>query len=463
MNWDEITDVIVIGSGIAGLTAAIEARNCGKSVIIFEKMKAIGGNSIISDGGIAAPGTSIQRNNNIDDSPDKMYEDMINSGLGMNNPNLLRIVVDNAKEAFEWSCDYLGVEYLNRVDQFAGHSIPRCYLPKNISGATIIKKLIEKIQELGIEIRLKMYFESFIQDLDGGVIGVTIRDNYDYKKPGKGRKRYIKAEKGVILATGGFSSDVNFRSIHDPRLTEEIDTTNKPFATAEALKEALKIGAVPVQLSHIQLAPWTSPDEKGFGDAPEFAEYILFQYGIIINPMTGERFISELVDRKTLSDKILSIGHPCVGIADSKAVKNSGWNIDKCLKKGIVKKFDTISEYAHFYNIPVENFKESIRRFNDCIVEGKDKYFAKQIIETAEQIKNPPYYGVRLWPKVHFTMGGIGINTKGEVINYEGRSIKGIYAAGEVTGGIHGACRLANCAITECIVFGRIAGKNAAK
>lgn len=462
-RWDEVTDVVVIGSGFAGLTAAIEASNAESSVIVFEKMKAVGGNSIISDGGIAAPGTLLQKKFGIVDSTDMMYGDMLNSGLGLNYPELVRVVVDNAKDVFEWSCDYLGVEYLDRVDQFGGHSVPRCYTAKNISGATIIKKQIEKAQELGIEIRLQMYFESFIQNSTGRVCGVIVRDNYDYKNPDQGTYRYIKAEKGVILATGGFGSDVNFRVLQDPRLTEKIDTTNKPFATAEALKEALKIGATPVHLSHIQLGPWASPDEKGYGVGPEFSEYILFQYGIIIDPVTGSRFVNELADRKTLSDKILSIGHPCIGIADSKAVKESGWNIDRCLKRGVVNEFNTLNDFAAFYNISFEKLKESIQYFNDCFVEGTDKYFAKPIIEKAEQIKYPPFYGIRLWPKVHHTMGGIRINTKGEVVDLDGKSIEGLYAAGEITGGIHGACRLGSCAITECLVFGRIAGKNVAK
>lgn len=462
-RWDEVTDVVVIGSGFAGLTSAIEASNAGASVIVFEKMKAVGGNSIISDGGIAAPGTLLQEKFGIDDSGDMMYVDMLNSGLGLNYPELVRVVVDNAKDVFEWSRDYLGVEYLDRVDQFGGHSVPRCYTAKNISGATIIKKQIEKAQELGIEIRLQMYFESFIQNSTGRVCGVIVRENYDYKNPDQGIYRYIKAQKGVILATGGFGSDVNFRVLQDPRLTEKIDTTNKAFATAEVLKEALKIGATPVHLSHIQLGPWASPDEKGYGVGPEFSEYILFQYGIIIDPVTGSRFVNELADRKTLSDKILSIGHPCIGIADSKAVKESGWNISRCLKRGVVKEFNTLNDFAAFYNISFDKLKESIQYFNGCFAEGTDKYFAKPIIGKAEQIKHPPFYGIRLWPKVHHTMGGIRINTEGEVVDLDGKSIESLYAAGEITGGIHGACRLGSCAITECLVFGRIAGKNVAK
>ena len=265
------------------------------------------------------------------------------------------------------------------------------------------------------------------------------------------------------MHTGGFSSDIAFRMAQDPRLTEEIDTTNKPFATAQALKEALRIGATPVQLSHIQLGPWASPDEKGYGDGPEFSEYILFQYGIIVDPVTGRRFINELADRKTLSDKILSIGHPCVGIADSKAVEESGWSVEKCLKKGVVKKFNTIKEFAAFYNIPYENFQESLQAFNKSFEQGRDKCFGKPLIEKAKPIMQAPFYGIRLWPKVHYTMGGIRINVLGQVIDIDGKVIEGLYAAGEITGGIHGASRLGSCAITECLVFGRIAGKNAAK
>ena len=462
-TWDEVTDVVVIGSGFAGLTAAIEARNAGASVIIFEKMRAVGGNSIISDGGIAAAGTILQKKFNIDDSTDMMYTDMLNAGLGINYPELVRTVVDNANETFQWSQDYLGVEYLDRVDQFGGHCVPRCYTAKNISGSTIIKKLIEKIEELGAKVRLKMCFKSFIQDSAGRVCGVIVRQDYDYKNPNQGTDVYIKAEKGVILAAGGFSSDVAFRMAQDPRLTEKIDTTNKPFATAEALKEAMRIGAAPVQLSHIQLGPWASPDEKGYGDGPMFSEYILFQYGILIEPTTGNRFINELADRKTLSDKILSIGHPCIGIADSKAVSESGWNIDSCLKKNVVKKFNTLKEFATFYNISHEKLGESLECFNYSFVEGIDKCFGKPLIEKAEPIVNPPFYGIRLWPKVHYTMGGIRINVAGEVIDMNGKAIEGLYAAGEITGGIHGASRLGSCAITECLVFGRIAGRNAAK
>lgn len=460
-KWDEITDVVVVGSGFAGLTAAIEAKNSGASVIVLEKMAAPGGNSIISDGGIAAPGTDLQKKYGVVDTPDMMYEDMVKAGLGINYPELVRVVVDNAKDAFQWSIDYLGVEYMDRIDIFGGHSVLRCYTAKNITGATIIKKQMKKVNELRVEVRFRSYLKSLVEDKDGRICGVIVREGYDYRDPGKGRERYIKAEKRVILATGGFGGDVDFRSAQDPRLTENIGTTNKPFATSEVIKESIRVGAMPVQLSHIQLGPWASPDEKGYGVGPMFSEYIVFQYGVIVDPATGKRFVNELADRKTLSDKLLSIGHPCVGIADSKAVREAGWNIDAAIKRKVVKKFDTMEELADFYGVVKEELMETIIKFNENFIEGEDKSFGKPLIENATPITEAPYYAMRLWPKVHFVMGGIRIDAHARVIDIEGNVIEGLYAAGEVTGGVHGASRLGSCAITECLVFGRIAGKNA--
>ena len=461
-SWDEAVDVVVIGSGFAGLSAAIEAHKAGTSVIVLEKMKAVGGNSIISDGGIAAPGTDLQRKYGIHDSADLMYRDILKAGLGLNNPELVSVLVNNAKDAFEWSIDYLGVEYLDRVDVFGGHSVPRCYTPKGISGITIIKKQMEKLNEFNLNIRLKSYSKNLIYSTDKRICGVVVRDDYDYKNPEKGRDINIKSKKGVILASGGFGSDVEFRKVQDPRLSEKIDTTNKPFATAEVIKQAISAGAMPVQLSHIQLGPWASPDEKGYGVGPQFSEYIVFQYGVIIDPATGCRFVNELSDRKTLSDKMLFIGHPCIGLADAKAVKNSGWNIDKSIKKKVIRKFDTLEELASFYEIPHKKLEETIKEFNNSFEYGVDKNFGKPLIGNAVPIVNPPYYGIRLWPKVHFTMGGIRINTDAQVMDLEGKAIEGLYAAGEVTGGVHGASRLGSCSITDCLVFGRIAGKNVA-
>jgi flavocytochrome c len=461
-NSNETFDIVVIGSGFAGLAAAIEAREAGASVVVLEKMRAPGGNSIISDGGIAAAGTALQEKFGYKDSPELMYSDMMKAGLGLNHPELVRVVAEKSNEVFQWSIDHLGIPYMDRVDHFGGHSVHRCYTAAGRTGATIIHRQIEKLNNLGVEIRLGVFLKTFIRNPEGRVCGVQVREDFDHINPEAGTENVINAGKAVILTTGGFGSDVAFRVTQDPRLTAEVDTTNKRFATAEALKEALKLGAAPVHLSHIQLGPWTSPDEKGFGDGPVFADYIVFLYGIVVDPVTGKRIINELGDRKTLSDAFLAVGHPCVGIADSKAVDSQGWDLSRGLKKGVIRKFQRLKDLASGYDIPLNELQATVERFNGFITDKLDRDFGKPILDDASPVDKSPYYGIRLWPKVHFTMGGVQINVRGQVVDLDQVPIGGLYAAGEVTGGVHGACRLGSCAITECLVFGRIAGRNAA-
>lgn len=458
IQWDYCVEVLVVGSGFAGLSAAIEASENSASVLVIEKMKSYGGNSIISDGGIAAPETDIQKKYGITDSPKMMYDDMLKAGLGLNNKSLLKTLTEHAKKAFDWTKDILEVEYMDRVDIFGGHSVSRCYTPKGITGAAIIKRMISQADENDIEIRYSTALKSFIVNNLGAVIGAYILEDFDYKT-NQGVLKTIEARNGIVLATGGYGADISFRSIQDPRLGSEIQTTNKPFATAEGIKAAIKIGAAAVQLSQIQLGAWASPDESGFGDGPLFADYILFQYGIIVNPKTGERFVNELGDRKKTADAILSIGHPCVGIADETAVKHAGWDISKSIKKGVVKVFDCYNQLAKHYDINEKKLHKTIAKYNEYVKKRKDKDYSKQIVEDALPIETFPIYAMRLWPKVHYTMGGLSINSKAQVLDFDGNVIKGLYAAGEVAGGVHGASRLGSCSITECIVFGRIAGR----
>ncbi|MFC2009205.1 FAD-binding protein, partial [Chloroflexota bacterium] len=285
---------------------------------------------------------------------------------------------------------------------------------------------------------------------------------YDHKNPEVGTNAHIKVRRAVVLATGGFGSDVVFRASQDPRLTADIDSTNTPYATAEALVEALRIQAMPVHLSHIQLGPWGSPDEKGYGAGPRFADYTLFQYGLIVSPDTGARIVNELADRKTVADAILAVGRPCIGIADERALQQSGWSIDRALKKGVVKPFGSLADLGANYGLDEASLLSTIERFNSYVSQGTDPEFGKPITSGAAPVANPPYYAMRLWPKVHHTMGGVRIDASARVIDLDGHPIPRLFAAGEAAGGVHGACRLGSCAITDCLVFGRIAGRNAA-
>ena len=461
-KWDEETDIVVIGSGLAGLAAAIEAKNAGCSVIVLEKMKGYGGNSAISDGVMAAAGTAMQAEAGIEDSPQLMYADMLKAGLGLNHPELVRTLTEKSAETFQWTVAYLGVKYLDRVDQFGGHSVARGYTTHNRSGSAFIKQMLIKLKELGIPVRTKAFLKTILKDPGGRVCGVRIREGYAYPDENSGIPKIIKARKAVILTTGGFANDIDFRSSQDPRLDRDIMSTNKYSTTGEALREAIGIGAMPVHLSWIQLGPWACPDEKGYGIGPDIASYIAFMYGILIDPETGKRIANELADRRTRADAILEQRHPCLVLADEKGVEVSGYRIEHCLKKGVVKKFEQIDSIADYYKIPAPAFKDTLETFNRYVENGLDEAFGKPILPKAKPLTHPPYYCMRVWPKVHHTMGGVLINKNAQILDLSKKPLRGFFAAGEVTGGVHGASRLSCCAITDCLVFGRIAGRNAA-
>ena len=461
--WDLETDIVVVGSGFAGLAAAIEARQAGCSVMVLEKMKGFGGNSTISDGCVAAAGTDFQIAAGIDDSPEKMYQDMIAAGLGLNQPGLVRIVTQKSNETFKWTQDFLGVAYQERVDRFGGHSLARSHTTVNRTGADIIKQQLKKARQLGVKIKTKTYLQKIYKYHSGRVRGVQIRHGYQYPDNTTGKVSSIKARKALVLATGGFGNDINFRSAQDPRLDTSIGSTNKYSTTGGALREAIRIGALPVHLSWIQLGPWACPDEKGYGIGPDFSSYIAFPYGIIVDPETGCRLVNEMADRKIRADALLNAGHPCVCLVDQRGIEASGFVIAHCVRKGVVKQFDRLAELAAEYGMPGEAFEETVSRYNQFVRDKSDRDFGKPISEKVAPIQNAPYYAMRVWPKVHYTMGGILINAKAQVLDLNQQPIEAFYAAGEVAGGVHGACRLGSCAIIDCLVFGRIAGQEAAK
>ena len=461
-KWDEELDVVVIGSGFAGLAAAIEAHNTGSSVIVLEKMAVPGGNSIINGGLIAAAGSPLQEKNGVKDTPEQMYKDMLKAGRGLCHPALTRMVAEKSNEMVQWTIDYLGVEYRDKLNRLGGHSVGRTYRTANSSGSDIVKKQLSKLKELGVELRKKCLLTKIFRDADGRVKGVEIRQGYKFPNAETGIVKCLKAKKAVVLATGGFGRDIYFRTIQDPRLHEDTDSTNQPGATAEGLLSALDIGATPVQISWIQLGPWACADTKGYGYADKFSNPCVFQRGIMVDPVTGTRFVNELADRKVRADAIMANGHPAVGIADSEGAANYPLSLDLILKPGYLKKFDTLDELAAAFKMPAAELKDTVEKFNRSVAKGLDEDVGKPITKKTRPLVKAPFYAIRMWPKVHHCMGGIQIDTEARAIGLDRKPIKGLYSAGEVTGGVHGAVRLGSNAIIDCLVFGRIAGKNAA-
>ncbi len=465
-KWDETFDIVVIGSGFAGLAAAYEAKKAGSSVVVLEKMRTPGGNSIINGGIMAVAGSPLQKEKGINDSPQQLYDDMMREGLGLNHPELVKIMADASLATLQWTISELGVKYTDRLVQEGGHAVPRSYQTYNSSGAAWVQPQLAKLKAIGVEPRLQVYLQKIFRDKDGRVKGIEVREGYAFPKADSGKVKRIRAKKAVILAYGGFGQDVAFRMIQDPKLTSLFESTNQPGATAEGIREALRIGCTPVQLSWIQVGPWASPDEKGFGLGPHFAQEAAAMYGIWINTKTGKRFISELANRKLRADKIMELGNKgekCIAIADENGASYVKEKLPKLIERGVVKKYDTLEDMAKAYNVPVQQLQQTIETYNKFVVQGKDDEFSRYMNKNAKPMV-APFYAMRLLPKVHYCMGGINVNAGSQALDImNDKPIPGLYAAGECVGGMHGAVRLGSCSTLACLVFGRIAGQNAAR
>lgn len=462
IEWDEQVDVIVIGSGLAGLSAAIEARKLGSTVIVFEKMKVSGGNSRISDGGLAAPGNFMQQRLGIQDSPESLYHDMLKAGLHLNHPKLVKIVAHKAAEIVDWTRDELGVRYQGRLDREGGHSVARILTTHSHSGSEIIKGLVGKLKELDGELRLGSLLTQFMTDSSGSVTGVRIRSGYKFPDQESGVVKTIRANRAVVLATGGFSRDIDFRRLQSPLLDDSLGSTNHRGATAEGLMAALKINAAPIHLSWPQTGPWSCADEAGYGKGGRFASYSVLPKGVIVDPTSGRRIVDEWADRRICSDAIINCGHPCIGIVDAEGAQMDSESLEYCLKSGKVKEFKHLAELADAYDIPIDSFQKTIAEYNQMIQIKQTDMFGKPLGDGAQPVKEAPFYAIRLWPKVHYTSGGVGIDEHARALDLHGKPIPRLFAAGEVCGGIHGASRLGSCALPECLIFGKIAGQEAA-
>lgn len=467
IHWDKTFDVLVIGSGFAALSAAIEARRKGLDVMVIEKMRVPGGNSAINGGLFAVAGSNLQKEEGVEDSVELMVQDMMTAGRGINHPELARAIAEGSRDAYNFVID-CGAKFKPKLSWLGGHSVARTYLTHNANGSGIVRPLVRTARKEGVIIQTECKMLNFITNDDKRVIGVQVQDGYRFPDEESGIVKHFKAKHGVVLASGGFSRDKDFRSVQDPRLGGDIDSTNQPGATGEAMRAAFRVGAVPVQMAQIQLGPWASPDEGGFGVASMFNIQSGFRYGIMVGRATGKRFVNELADRKTRATAIIknaaSDGEPDYPIilVDSVGAKACP-TLDRGLKYKVINEFDTIEELAKFYRVPAERLIESVNDYNEYVKNNNDLEFGKPI-STATPIVEAPFYGVRAWPKVHHTMGGVQIDVTTRVLHSETfEPIPGLYAAGEVTGGPHGASRLGSCAITDGLVMGRIAGNSVAR
>ena len=467
-KWDQEHEIVIIGSGFAGLAAAIQAKRLGaKDVVIFEKMPVFGGNSAYNGGLFAVADSPLQREKGIKDSPETMTADQVKAGRGVAYADQLLHVAKNSNKALQLALD-AGAEFFPYLQQLGGHSVPRTYQTTVAVGAGITQPLYRECKKLGVRMVKRAKFDKFIFDDTGRVVGARIMEGYYFGRGKEGNPINVRAERGVLVATGGFARNVDLRMAQDPTLTAEVPSTNPPNATGEALLELFDVGAVPVHMAHIQTGPWASPDEDGFGYVSNYSIYN-FAHSISVYIKTGRRFMNEIADRKTRSDAQLACRDdngdplPPITITSYEHAKEHP-TMEKVIKYGVGWKFDSLEEIAKHFNIPLKPLKAQVKEYNGYAKTGVDKQFGKPMKKGKGKYLKPPFVVVRNWPKVHYCQGGAQVDIDARVISSKTwEPIKGLYAAGEVTGGMHGVSRLGSCSIPDCMVMGMTAAETMMK
>ena len=450
-------DVVVIGAGGAGFSAAITARNAGANVVLLEKMPAVGGNSLISGAEMNAAKNWVQPKLGInDDSPELHAQDTFKGGDGKGDMKVINVMTHQALDAAKWCRDYLGVRFEDdNLFFFGGHSRKRALIPVGHTGTEFIAKFQAKADELGIPVITNMKAEELIKDKDGRVVGVkATMDGSEYTFNAKG---------GVVLATGGFGANPEMVKKYNPKIDERFKTTDAPGTTGEALYMAERAGAQLVNMGYIQTYPICDP----ISGAIELIADARFDGAIMLN-QEGKRFVEELQRRDVLSEAILNqTGQYCWVLWNdnigkiSNTVKAHANEYEAFTKQGIMTTCDDLKCIADFTKIPFDQLQKTVKRVSDMAGKGNDKDFNHRA--GLMDMQQGKYYVIKAVPSTHHTMGGVRINEKAEALTAEGKVIPGLWAAGEVTGVTHGTNRLGGNAYTDIIVFGRIAGEAAAK
>ena len=447
-------DVVVIGAGGAGLVAAIEAKlNGAQNVAVLEKMAFAGGNTLISGGEYAAPNNWIQEKEGIKDSPDTFYNDILKGGDNEGDPKLVRVLADNALDGAKWLRDYVNVSFEDRQLFFGGHSVKRSLVPKDATGVEMIKKLLAKADELGIKVYYETPAKELIMDKDR-VVGV--------KATSETTEYTFNAKNGVIIASGGFGSNVQMRMKYNKDIDESILSTNTVGITGDGIEMAQKIGAKTEDMQFIQTYPTCDPIS---GALLYFGDVRLAGGSILIN-QEGKRFVEELQRRDVISMAIKKqTGSVAYQFCDQAQVDNSGvaknhkGEVEYLFNNKLLVKANSIKEAADFFGIDAKELEKTVEKYNQYARDGKDLEFNKRG-KLTPFTKEGPFYIMKAVPAVHHTMGGLKIDEDARVIGAKGQPIKGLFAAGEVTGDIHGTNRLGSDAIADITVFGKIAGKN---
>jgi fumarate reductase flavoprotein subunit len=436
-------DVVVIGAGGAGLSAAIAAKEAGANVAVFEKMAFAGGNTTRATGGLNACGTPYQEALGIKDSVELFFSDTMKGGYNKNNPDLVRNLAEKSASSVAW-LSAMGGD-LSDVGRMAGASVNRTHRPAGGAavGPNVMMTLDKQAEQvLGIPVYTETKVTGIIAQ-GGRVTGIEV------SYAGKAHKVSAKA---VVLASGGFGANNEMAVSYVPSL-KGFATTNQPGATGDGIGLAEKIGADFVDMAEIQTHPTYAPGKEMITEAVR-------GNGAILVNKNGARFVDELQTRDVVSAAILAQDGKISYLVFDDSVRKSLSAIESYVKMKIVLEAPGPEALAGQIGADPAAFAATIGKYNQAVASKTDAEFGRADMPRA--LSAAPYYAIEVLPAVHHTMGGVKIDTETRVISKSGQAIPGFYAAGEVTGGVHGGNRLGGNALADIVTYGRIAGTNAA-
>ena len=482
-------DVVVVGAGGAGMTAAITAAAEGKSVVILESQSMVGGNSVRATGGMNAGKTVYQDENEFGesagvektlktaaekyadnetitalaktvseqwaayqanptgyfDSVELMELDTMIGGKGINDPELVETLCANSADAIDW-LDEHGIT-LHNVSSFGGASVKRIHRPVNAEGKTVsvgsymIPLLQENCEKAGVKMMLDTTATEILTDANGAAVGV--------KATGASGETVTVNAKAVVLATGGFGANLDMVVKYKPEL-KGFMTTNAPGIQGQGIEMAQAIGAATVDMDQIQIHPTVEANTAAL-----ITEGLRGDGAILINE-EGQRFIDEVGTRDVVSAAEIAQTGSYSWLVVDQAMADASSVIQGYIKKGYTVTGSTYEELGEAMGVDAAAFAETMEKWNGYVEAKNDPDFGRTSF--ANPLNTAPYYAVKVTAGVHHTMGGLKINANTEVLNEKGEVIPGLFAAGEVTGGVHGANRLGGNAVADFTVFGRIAG-----
>ena len=482
-------DVVVVGAGGAGMTAAITAAAEGKNVVILESQSMVGGNSVRATGGMNAGKTVYQDENEFGesagvektlktaaekyadnetitalaktvseqwaayqanptgyfDSVELMELDTMIGGKGINDPELVETLCANSADAIDW-LDEHGIT-LHNVSSFGGASVKRIHRPVNAEGKTVsvgsymIPLLQENCEKAGVKMMLDTTATEILTDANGAAVGV--------KATGASGETVTVNAKAVVLATGGFGANLDMVVKYKPEL-KGFMTTNAPGIQGQGIEMAQAIGAATVDMDQIQIHPTVEANTAAL-----ITEGLRGDGAILINE-EGQRFIDEVGTRDVVSAAEIAQTGSYSWLVVDQAMVDASSVIQGYIKKGYTVTGATYEELGKAMGVDAAAFAETMDKWNGYVEAKNDPDFGRTSF--ANPLNTAPYYAVKVTAGVHHTMGGLKINANTEVLNEKGEVIPGLFAAGEVTGGVHGANRLGGNAVADFTVFGRIAG-----